>query len=98
MTEESMRSLMGFLNMMVLLAVILEWGGSLIRGYTFDCKEWINNQFVELLIFVTVVAALSTSLAIIKHTKPGLSLIVLAILLAYAVVLALLIWLKRRQH
>jgi hypothetical protein len=96
MTVESMRSLIGFLNIMVLLAVILEWGGSLIRRCTFDGDEWINNQFAELLIFVTVLAGLSTSLAVLTLTGPRIWLTVLAILLGYAAVLALLIWLKRR--
>jgi hypothetical protein len=96
MTEENMRNLMGFLNIMVLLAVILEWGGSLIQRCTFDRDDWINNQFVELLIFATVLAALSTSLAILTLSRPNMWLTVLAIVAGYALVLALLIWLKRR--
>jgi uncharacterized membrane protein len=97
MTDENMRNLMGFLNVMVFLAVIIEWGGSLVRRCTFDRDDWINNQFAELLIFATVLAGLSTSLAIIKLTGPNMWLAVLAILLGYAAVLALLIWLKRRE-
>jgi hypothetical protein len=97
MTDENIKNLMGFLNVMVLLAVILEWGGSLVRRCAFDREEWINNQFVELLIFVTVLAALSTSLAILTLSRPNMWLTVLAIVAGYALVLALLIWLKRRR-
>jgi hypothetical protein len=98
MTEEGMRNLMGFLNIMLLLAVILEWGGSLVRICTIDRDDWINNQFVELLIFATVLAGLSTSLAVLTLTGPKMWLTILAILLGYAAVLALLIWLKRRGN
>jgi hypothetical protein len=96
MIAENMRNLLGFLNIMVLLAVILEWGGSLVRRCTFDRDEWINNQFIELLVFVTVLAGLSTSLAVLTLTGRGILLPVLAILLGYALVLSLLIRLKHR--
>jgi hypothetical protein len=96
MIIDDLTGLMRLLNFIVLLAVLFEWGRALRQNWPIQPQNWTQGELAEALAFLTALAAMAASLAITTRVELGQSLMIQSVLLAYALVVACLIWLRYR--